>query len=376
VHHGISALTVSEPVYIVGDDDVDWSSFDGDGSEESPYLIEDLYLELNSSKSWFTGIYIYNSTYNVIIRNCFVKGMYEWVDNELLVRGAGIIIYNSFNIRIINNMFNLTQTAIAVDDSQDCTIKDNIVLGNSIENDHGYLVRGIRSSFSNSCSIDNNTITNCSTAIEAGGLRSCVISNNTVTSCEDAFYGTDMMRNIISHNNFSGNSPEPGDFGGVSINTSNYTLLSKNIIDQSGRIGIGFGDNHHSTISENKIIGSYSPTATGYGILIVDGCSNNTIEWNSFINNEVNAYCDDMDNKFDYNYYSDYLGTDSNNDLIGDTPYTITGTAGIQDLHPRISSDARPVIVDDSNLSDIILMMTAASVLVVITLAIMKSRKR
>ncbi|MFW9787181.1 MAG: hypothetical protein ACFFE2_09545 [Candidatus Thorarchaeota archaeon] len=41
----------SDPITIIGNDDLLWSTFDGDGSEENPFLIENLHIELNQSVS-------------------------------------------------------------------------------------------------------------------------------------------------------------------------------------------------------------------------------------------------------------------------------------------------------------------------------------
>ena len=74
------------------------------------------------------------------------------------------------------------------------------------------------------------------------------------------------------------------------------------------------------------------------GVLVDYYSINNTISWNVFEDNSVDAEDGQAaaydDNVYDYNYYSDYAGVDANGNGIGDTPHTISGSAGHSDAHP------------------------------------------
>lgn len=366
-------LTMSEPVHIIGDDDADWETFDGDGSEESPYLIENRYIELNSSKSWFTGISIDGTTHHVIIQDCFITGMYEWAESDLLVRGTGILIRYSSNILITDNVFNLTAVAIHISGSENITITKNTILGNNIVNVDGYLVEGIHiDDESSNFSISQNTITNCNTALLLLFSQAGTISNNSITSCEVGLYSSFLTQSVISHNNISFNSREA-----MILVSSNDTLISRNTFNQNAYKGIAISSGHNNIISENIVRNTVSPeeTQTGVGIRLDSDCGNNTVVWNSLIDNVINGHCDASHNLFDYNYYSDYSGLDSNGDLVGDTPYDIAGLGGIKDLHPRVSADARPVTISNSDNPTLLLVTTSVFVIAVVLIGVILKKR-
>jgi hypothetical protein len=109
---------------------------------------------------------------------------------------------------------------------------------------------------------------------------------------------------------------------------SNVTILDCNI---SNGFGIWFGDSG----IKNFIIGCnfYSDSA----IYLYPTCYGNIFYHNNFLSNS--SVFDEGNNKWynvtmqEGNYWSDYTGTDANNDGIGDTPYKIPGGSN-QDLFP------------------------------------------
>ena len=75
-----------------------------------------------------------------------------------------------------------------------------------------------------------------------------------------------------------------------------------------------------------------------YGAYIDTTSRDNIFYNNSFINNDINARDDGINNNWDNgtlgNYWDDYSGNDKNDDGIGDIPYNISGFAGSVDNFP------------------------------------------
>jgi len=93
-------------------------------------------------------------------------------------------------------------------------------------------------------------------------------------------------------------------------------------------------DESHS----NMVTNSTCYDNLDFGIYLSISDSNN-ITWSIFFDNGANAYDDGLDNTFDYNYWSDYIGADTNEDGVGDTPYTFSGN---QDPHPLMAPPGSP----------------------------------
>ena len=143
--------------------------------------------------------------------------------------------------------------------------------------------------------------------------------------------------NIISGNTLTNNTHY-----GIYVYSSNNSIFG-NYIEDSG-VGIQLVESYNNTIFQNKIVGngegigfgSGGGHSTVYHNLIADNgyaftfwaSSHNTIYGNNLINNNNQVHAWSSSNNWDYesmgNYWSDYNGTDGNNDGIGDTPYVIS----------------------------------------------------
>ncbi len=102
------------PILIVGNSELIAASSSGTGSVEDPLIIEGLNITTNAH-----GIRIFNTTLNLIIRNCFIRS-----END--TDGYGIYINNCKNITIQNTQILLKQVGIGVVYSE--SIKLNNVL--------------------------------------------------------------------------------------------------------------------------------------------------------------------------------------------------------------------------------------------------------
>ena len=170
------------------------------------------------------------------------------------------------------------------------------------------------------------------------------------------------------NNTLSGNTASNNTYG-IWLDESNNNTLSGNTASNNTNYGIRL----HWHCDNNELSGNTASNNNDYGIYLFWGSDNNTLSGNTvnnnsygiwldynsdtnkiflnhFVNNEINAEDNGINNKWDNgiigNYWDDYDGVDANDDGIGDTPYLISGTAGSQDNFP-IWSDGDEEIPED-----------------------------
>jgi parallel beta-helix repeat protein len=118
-------------------------------------------------------------------------------------------------------------------------------------------------------------------------------------------------------NEISDNEISDGDYG-IMIEDSQNNTITNNII-YVNEVGIYIENSENNTFNENSIL------ENNIGIQLTETSTNNDIYHNNFIENEVQA-TDSGTNTWDDgagtgNFWSDYTGTDSDGDGIGDTAH-------------------------------------------------------
>jgi parallel beta-helix repeat protein len=202
--------------------------------------------------------------------------------------------------------------------------RSNIVIMNMII--EGF-ENGISLHNSNKILIVNNRLS--SAAVGLAYCNDCCISSNTLSNSDvSIIMGASSQINITS-NNLSSNKR------GIVLMASPDAVSSVNIMGNNfseGRQAIEMTCASNVLITEN-VVRDYQ-----CGIQALSCKGNINVYYNDFINNNVsfsknqninkdylNSYY--FDNGTQGNYWSNYDGTDINNDGIGDTPYTLAGNS-------------------------------------------------
>jgi len=182
--------------------------------------------------------------------------------------------------------------------------------------------------------------------------------NNTLSGNTASNNGVGIYLIYSENNTLSGNTASNNGVGIYLIYSDNNTL-SGNTASNNDWYGIYLLSGHNNTLSGNAISNNSD------GIILDSNSNNNKIFLNHFINNEINAEDNGINNTWDNgfigNYWDDYAGVDANDDGIGDTPYIIPGTAGSKDNFPiwTDGDDITPVITIIFPLTDSVFSLDA-----------------
>jgi parallel beta-helix repeat protein len=152
------------------------------------------------------------------------------------------------------------------------------------------------------------------------------VSNVTVKNLNIRGFGCGMYlfwasQNVVARNNITGNS-----WLGLRLYySSNNSMYDNNILaNKDDGIRFEFSSNYNSIVGNNVIANNW------LGIYL-DSSSSNSFYHNNLANNANQVSVDPhnlppsnvWDNDKEGNYWSNYIGADSNYDGVGDTPYTI-----------------------------------------------------
>jgi parallel beta-helix repeat protein len=277
----------------------------------------------------------------------------------------------------------------------------NIISGNNITANSW---QGIRISSSNN-TINDNNITKNGNGIDLGGGSNNTVIGNTITDTNNWGITVGSLNNTVSKNYLTNN----GD--GISLSdVSNITISGNKIANSTTGInlqessdnclvgntitnntcGINLARQPESSINipgitsvrpgslHNNVSANFISDCT-VGVQL-DHSSNNTFVHNNFIDNptqiiNLNAtFANTWDNGTEGNHWSNYNGTDSDGDGIGDTPYIIDENN--QDNYPLMNPYE---ISEDSNgkpsITDLVLVVIAVVVLALVVVVAFYRRK-
>ena len=295
------------------------------------------------------GIYLCHSNNNSISNNDIISNKYDGIDLE----------YSSNNSISSNNISSNNWFGIILWLSNENTIRKNEIINDGLF---------VKCSYSNI--VENNTVNGKPLVYlegksdefidNAGQVILVKCKNITVMNSEltNTDFGIELFESdncLISNNNISSNR------FGIYLGGSNNNSISENKISSNG-CGISLERSNNNNISENKISSNY------WGIHL--WCSNNIIYLNNFIDNIKNVYSYGSKNiwnsteeiTYTYrgetytnylgNYWSDYTGSDADEDGIGDTPYSIDSDKDNYPLMKRFEN-FREILASDLTITNI-----------------------
>ena len=315
---------------------------------------------ISNNKFEKDGIEIYKSFKNTV-KNNSINGKplvyYEDESNKLIDVDAGqIILINCNNFTIQNQEISNTKNGIALWNSSNCYLSDNILSycissgidiyssSNNILTNNTLIGNcyGTQLLYSDNHTIFNNTFNGNNNGLNIGMSSYNIVKKNTL-SYDGIDVGPDSFNNIISENIiYYGET-----FGiGIEVGYTNNNLINGNLLNKCCII---IDDSNYNKIINNNIQDCreyYSPiwirwsnNNTIVGNNITDSPEGIYLCWsyynifyhNNLINNTQNVYEKECSNIWDNgypsggNYWDDYNGTDEDGDGIGDTPYPIPG---------------------------------------------------
>jgi parallel beta-helix repeat protein len=346
-----------------------------------------------------TGVYLYASSNNTISGNNITNN--DWYGvylhnscNNNTVSGNsfvndGLVVYHSFGNTVVDNLVD-GKPLVYLEDISNLVVEDagQVILVNCnrirVENlTLSNTSMGVQLSNTNSTTITGNNITNSRI-----GVFLQVSSNNTVSGnsfVNDGLYVIDSFGNTVV-DNLVNDKPLVylEDISDLVVEDAGQVILVncnrirvENLTLSNTSVGAQLWNTNSTTITDNDITGNVEGvflhssssntisgnniTDNGIGSRFYSSSNDNTVYNNNFINNQQVLLSSSVNNKWDNgcegNFWSDFVGTDSNGDGIGDTPYIIDGSN--QDNYPLMNPYWNPADINHDLKVDIFDVVTA-----------------
>ncbi|UCG70234.1 MAG: right-handed parallel beta-helix repeat-containing protein [Thermoplasmata archaeon] len=314
-----------------------------DSSHENNIINNSIFL------NQYDGLYIQNSRNNKISDNTIINNgggiinLYSSGDNNLtgnIISDNGRYgIYLSFSERITikNNNISNNEKGLYFDRSDYANIQGNIISSNDY---------GIELIFSRGINISANTMIGCGIGISGDTINYWypyeIDSTNTLNG-KIIYYWKDRVGGTIP--------PDAGQV--ILVNCTNVKVENQELTHGTIGILLGYSFNIHVTgnnISSNSEYGIYfhrserndivgnTISDNGCGIFLKSSIGN-IFHHNNIVSNDEQLNCSyHLENVWDNrngkgNYWSDYNGTDVNNDGVGDTDLPHWGV----EFHPLMN---------------------------------------
>lgn len=353
---------------ILSDDDFRKYKFEGVGTEEDPYIIENLNavearkrpLVVKNTNSYFiirNNFFAYNP-FNAIYIDSIAQGTAKIYNNSCIGHSAeGIRIESSDYVEVFNNTCLDNKIGIGLYNSNYGKIENNqLFRTRPVSGRNPSYNSGLFLEKSNHTSVINNFVRNTFSGFELEGSNNCTLIGNYITKtfqkgilllsssfCQikDTTVESNSDEGIIlkySHHNLIENCVIGDNIVGIEISDSDNNQLLLNSLTKN-LVGILIsGSSFENIINLNEISNN-----TFEGIKIDSGTFN-TIHHNSFIYNNLESTSQASDNASNNTWY-DEVKSEGNywNAWNSSLPYEILGTANSTDLYP-LDNPVIPII--------------------------------
>ncbi|MHC1754810.1 MAG: NosD domain-containing protein [Methanosarcina sp.] len=255
------------------------------------------------------GIYLYGTEWTELENNTFFNNTY------------GVYFEDSENSTVQESEFSGNSYGIYLTGSSGNSLTDNNLTGNE---EYGIYLYEARYN-----TINGNNASGGYTGILADCSDNNTFVENTASGSDLGLELFDSDYNVLTANNVNSNNER-----GISLTISQNNILSRNIVSENTR-GITLeGWTGEVLTSDNVLFANTVSNNSEFGIWLT-AAANNTIYGNSFDNiKNVKDTGHNIWNTTAGNYWSDYTGSDTDGNGIGDTPYVINSMIGSKDYLP------------------------------------------